>query len=133
MGPYPAHILKEWRDVTRYSGLGDWVFAGKRTEGRQPIWGQTVMRQNIVPAARRLDIFKQIGWHTFLHSYSTLLRFLGTNIKVQQDLLRHSSARRTLDTHTQLVTTAKRHAQDAVVQLLLANGQRALAAPGSAH
>jgi len=33
------------------------------------------------------------------------------DIKVQQDLLRHSSARLTLDTYTQSVTTAKREAK----------------------
>jgi len=131
MGPHLAQMLKDWRHVTRYPGLGDWVFASKRTKGRRPIWGQTVMRQKIVPAARKLGIPKQIGWHTFRHSYSTLLRFLGTDIKVQQDLLRHSSARLTLDTYTQSVTTAKRQAQDAVVRLLLENQQRTLAAPAS--
>jgi hypothetical protein len=52
-------------------------------------------------------------------SYSSILRSLGTDIKVQQDLLRHSSARLTLDTYTQSVTTAKREAQDAVIRLLV--------------
>jgi Phage integrase family len=51
------------------------------------------MRKQIHPAIERLGINKRIGWHTFRHSYSTLLRQLGTDIKVQQDLLRHSSAR----------------------------------------
>ncbi len=77
------------------------------------------MRKQIHPAIEKLDINKRIGWHTFRHSYSTLLRNLGTDIKVQQDLLRHSSARLTLDTYTQAVTPAKREAQNAVVKLLL--------------
>jgi hypothetical protein len=36
-----------------------------------------------------------------------------------QELLRHASARVTLDTYTQAVTPAKRIAQTAVVRLLL--------------
>ena len=64
------------------------------------------MRKKILPIVKSLGIDKRVGWHTFRHSYSTLLRFLGTDIKVQQDLLRHSSARLTLDTYTQSVTTA---------------------------
>jgi integrase len=48
------------------------------------------MRKQIHPAIEKLEINKRIGWHTFRHSYSTLLRNLGTDIKVQQDLLRHS-------------------------------------------
>ncbi|GAC1432947.1 MAG: hypothetical protein NVS1B11_00140 [Terriglobales bacterium] len=87
------------------------------------------MRKNIRPVAKRLGIDKRMGWHTFRHSYSTLLRSLGTDIKVQQDLLRHSSARLTLDTNTQSVTPAKREAQDAVIRLLLANQQSTFAAP----
>jgi hypothetical protein len=59
-------------------------------------------------------------------SYSSILRSLGTDIKVQQDLLRHSSARLTLDTYTQSVTTAKREAQDAVIRLLVADDQSTL-------
>ena len=60
---------------------------------------------------------------------STLLRQLGTDIKVQQDLLRHSSARLTLDTYTQAVTPANREAQNAVVQLLLSVQSEAVVAP----
>src|SRR5215469_10939110 len=30
----------------------------------------------------------KVGWHTLRHSYSTLLRSLGTDVKVQQELLR---------------------------------------------
>ncbi len=63
------------------------------------------------------------------HSYSSIFRSLGTDIKVQQDLLRHSSARLTLDTYTQSVTTAKREAQDGVIRLLVTDDQSTLNAP----
>jgi len=69
-----------------------------------------------------LGIQKRIGWHTFRHSYSTSLRPIGADIKVQQDLLRHSSARMTFDTYTQSITAAKVLAQEAVMNLLLAPG-----------
>ncbi len=129
MDPLLAEMLKEWRKVTRYSSADDWVFASKRARGKRPIWGQSIMRKQIHPALEKLGIEKRIGWHTFRHSYSTLLRHLGTDIKVQQDLLRHSSARLTLDTYTQAVTPAKRDAQNAVVQLLLPAESIAIAAP----
>jgi integrase len=129
MDPLLAEMLKEWRKVTRYRSPDDWVFASKRAKGKRPIWGQSIMRKQIHPALEKLGIEKRIGWHTFRHSYSTLLRHLGTDIKVQQDLLRHSSARLTLDTYTQAVTPAKRNAQNAVVQLLLPAESIAIAAP----
>ena len=76
------------------------------------------MRRHILPVARKLSITKRIGWHTFRHTYSMLLRFTGAELKTMQELLRHSTIRVTLDTYTQAVTTEKRKAQDAVVALL---------------
>ena len=128
MGPHLVEVLTAWREVTPYRSADDWVFASKRAKGKHPIWGQSVMRKQIHPAIERLGTKKRIGWHSFRHSYSTLLRQLGTDIKVQQDLLRHSSARLTLDTYTQAVTPAKREAQNAVVQLLLSAESKAAAA-----
>jgi integrase len=129
MHPRLADMLKEWRKVAPFPSLDDWVFASKRAKGKRPIWGQSIMRKQIHPAVEKMGINKRIGWHTFRHSYSTLLRHLGTDIKVQQDLLRHSSARLTLDTYTQAVTPAKREAQNAVVQLLLSVKSTAAGAP----
>lgn len=129
MNPLLAEMLKEWRRVTRFPSPDDWVFASNEVKGKRPIWGQTFMRKQIHPAVEKLGIKKRIGWHTFRHSYSTLLRYLGTDIKVQQDLLRHSSARLTLDTYTQAVTPAKREAQNAVVKLLLSAESGLLPAP----
>ena len=54
-----------------------------------------------------LGITKRIGWHTFRHTYSTLLRSTGAGLKIMQKLLRHSTIRVTLDTYTQAVTTEK--------------------------
>ena len=124
-----AEALFNWRLRSGYPRTEDWVFASLEKQGKQPYWPENLLRHRIRPAAERCGIRKRIGWHTFRHSYSTLLRSLGTDIKVQQDLLRHSSARLTLDTYTQSVTPAKRAAQDAVIRLLIANEQSTLAAP----
>jgi integrase len=59
-----------------------------------------------------------VGWHTFRHTYSTLLRSVGTEFKVMQELLRHSSLRSTLDVYTQAITPAKQAAQAAVMSLV---------------
>jgi len=55
---------------------------------------------------------------TMLHTYSTLLRSVGTEFKVTQELLRHSSLRSTLDVYTQAITPAKHAAQAAVLSLV---------------
>jgi integrase len=60
-------------------------------------------------------------WHTFRHTYSTLLRSVGTEFKVMQELLRHSTLRSTLDVYTQAITPAKHAGQAAMLSLVFAH------------
>jgi len=46
---------------------------------------------------------------------------VGTEFKVMQELLRHSSFRSTLDVYTQAVTPAKHAAQAAVISLVFSS------------
>ena len=112
-----AQALQEWFRQVKYSRPEDWVFASPHSKGRKPYRGQALMKWYIRPAARECGISKKFGWHTFRHTYSTLLRLVGADIKVMQELLRHASSRVTMDTYTQAVTSAKRLAQSAVVGL----------------
>ena len=121
--PVPAHddlmkALREWRGQTPYQSSESWVFASPANQGRRPYLAQQIMQRHILPIARKQGIAKRIGWHTFRHTYSTLLRSTGAELKIMQELLRHSTIRVTLDTYTQAVTTEKRNAQEAVVALL---------------
>jgi integrase len=118
LDPYLAEALRAWREHVRYNRPEDWVFANPRRKGRQPYWGQEIMRRVIRPIALQLGITKHIGWHTFRHTYSTLLRANRADIKVMQELLRHASSRVTMDTYTQAVTAQKRKAQSGVIRLL---------------
>ena len=113
-----ADALKVWRHQTKYTRSEDWVFASPAARGRKPYWGQCLMRTIIRPAAAKIGITQHIGWHTFRHTYSSLLRANKTDIKVTQELLRHASSRVTLDTYTQAVTAQKRRAQSSVIRLL---------------
>jgi hypothetical protein len=107
-----------------YSFLGASPFASPHTKGAQPYWAQTLMRCFIRPTARRLGINKRVGWHTFRHTFSTLLKANGEDVKVVQELMRHASCKLTLDTYTQAVTPAKRKAQSNVVNLLRMNASQ---------
>ena len=118
LDPYLAEALRAWLEHVRYNRPEDWVFANSRMKGRQPYWGQEIMRRVIRPIAIQLGITKHIGWHTFRHTYSTLLRANRADIKVMQELLRHASSRVTMDTYTQAVTAQKRKAQSGVIRLL---------------
>jgi site-specific recombinase XerD len=46
----------------------------------------------------------KIGWHTFRHTYSTMLPSAGTDIKVPQELLRRANIRTTMNIYTQSVS-----------------------------
>lgn len=124
--PVPLHsvvakALLDWKRNSAYTKPDDWVFASRRHRGRKPIWGQAILRKHIRPVARRVGIQKQFGWHTFRHTYSTLLRSVGTEFKVMQELLRHSSLRSTLDIYTQAISPAKHEAQAAVLSLVFSS------------
>ena len=132
--PVPVHptvldALAKWREVCRYNKSDDWVFASRRHRGRKPIWGQAILRKYIRPVAQRVGIQKRFGWHTFRHTYSTLLRSVGTEFKVMQELLRHSSLRSTLDVYTQAISPAKHAAQAAVLALVFASETNSIAVP----
>jgi integrase len=116
--PILAEALLEWRDRCRCHESVDWVFANEHHRGRHPYWGQALLRNVVRPIANEIGIKKRIGWHTFRHTYSTLLRSVGTEFKVMQELLRHSSLRSTMDIYTQAITPAKQAAQAAVITLL---------------
>src|SRR6266478_3092897 len=108
--PVPVHLtvleaLAKWKEGSRYNKSD-----------------QAILRKHIRPVAQRVRIQKQFGWHTFRHTYSTLLRSVGTKFKVMQELLRHSSLRSTLDVYTQAISPAKHAAQAAVLSLVFSPG-----------
>ena len=95
--PRLADAFKEHRGRSVYRGLSDFVFANR---AGKPRWQESILHRQIKPAAVRAGIGK-IGWHTFRHSYSSLLRRVGADIKVQQELLRHSTIQSTMNVYTQ--------------------------------
>jgi len=76
------------------------------------------MRDYIQPVARHLGINKKVSWHTFRHTFSSILKSNGEDVKVVQELLRHSTARMTLDTYTQALTPQKRAGHSKVVGII---------------
>jgi integrase len=61
------------------------------------LWLSTILRYHIQPVVKRLGINRRVSWHTFRRTYSTLLHANGEDVKVVQELLRHGSAKVTMD------------------------------------
>jgi integrase len=62
-----------------------------------------------------------VSWDTFRHSFGTLLKANGEDVKTVQELLRHANSRITLDVYTQAVNSHKRAAQSKVVKMMVPN------------
>ncbi len=119
INPGLAAHLRELHKSSPYSAPGDWVFA---KGGGQPRWQETILQRQLKPAALRAGIGK-VGWHTFRHTYSTMLRSAGTDIKVQQELLRHANIQTTMNIYTQAVSDQKRAANSKVVEMVLSSAK----------
>jgi integrase len=113
-----ATLLLEYKKETAPDAKdSDWLFPSPYGTGR-PRWPWTIQRTHLLPAGIRAGLGR-IGWHTFRHSYSTLLRALRVDLKVQQELLRHADIRTTMNIYTQAMPDAMRRANSRVVEMVL--------------
>ena len=63
---------------------------------------------------------KWVGFHTFRHTYSTLL-----NVKVVQELMLHANISTKMNIYAKTLASAKREAQSRVAYVLLDRSRRA--------
>jgi len=126
-----AAVLYYWYAQTWYRQPGDWVFASPQMHGKQPYWPETLLRCYGQPAAKRLGIRKQIGWHSFRRTFATLLKGSGEDVKTVQELMRHANSRLTLDVYAQALTQAKRAAHLKIVEMIQPAGT--LVVPSCSH
>ena len=68
---------------------------------------------------------KHVRWHVFRHSFATLLKGNGEDVKTVQESLRHADSKVTLDTYTQGLMPVKRAAQRKVIQAIVPIRSRA--------
>lgn len=113
-----AESLFDWRQHSAHQLPSDWVFSSPHTKGRQPYWPGTLWRYYGKPALKRAGVTKQVSYHTFRHTFGTLLNANGENPKVVQELLRHASLKVTTDVYMQAVSPQKREAQNNLVKLV---------------
>ncbi len=115
--------LKAWRLVCGYPNDEDWVFASEQRFGRLPMWPDSLRTKVLQPTARKVGISKRIGWHTFRHTYCSLLVQAGNDVRVVQELMRHAKVSTTLEVYTHAAMDKKRVAQKRAVDLLLDRNQ----------
>jgi integrase len=119
LDPALAEVLFTWKRASMFGAEADWVFASSQKAGELPFRSSKMLEDQIKPAAKAAELGEGIGWHTFRHTYSCMLRQLGVDLKVQQELLRHADIRTTLNVYTQAVSEQKRSAHSSVVRMVL--------------
>jgi integrase len=119
--PLDAVAIEEllaWRAICSFRSSGDWVFASERAFGKMPVWSDSLWNKILQPAAKKVGIGKRIGWHTFRHTYSSLLAATGNDVRVVQELMRHAKVATTMEVYTHAGMDKKRIAQSKAVDVL---------------
>jgi integrase len=121
-----AESLLKLKLAGPYNRETDWVFASVTMKGKQPLWPETLWRRYGRPAVGAAGIKKRVGFHTFRHTFTTLLTQNHEDVKVVQELLRHANSRITLDLYAQAGMPQKRQAQSKLVERVLRKGRAAV-------
>ncbi len=123
--PLVVEELKKWRAASQYRSKKDFLFPSIQKNGEQPLQPDMILKRHIRPALQRMGVKKTIGWHSFRHGMSNLLRHCGVDVKVAQELLRHANPRITMEIYQQTITPERREAQaKAFDELLTGNNTR---------
>lgn len=117
LDPDLAELLLDYKLRTNPNASAtDWLFVNPDT-GRP--WRPSHIQTKYIRPAGEKVCGEGIGWHNFRHTFSTMLRANGTDIKVQQELLRHADVRTTLNIYTQAAPDQKRDAASRIAKMVL--------------
>jgi integrase len=118
-----ARALIAWRQESTHTAPLDWVWASPHKAGNQPLWLATIMRITFSRLLDELASTRQLAGTLSGHTFSTLIKPLGVDAKVVQELLRHASLKTTMDDYTQALEPPKRQAQEALADLIMRTGK----------
>jgi integrase len=108
-------VLADWRKHCVETPEG-WLFPNVET-GR-PVHGDSIQKDYLRPAGEKIGL-QGVGWHTFRHTYRTLIDDVGTPLGVQQRLMRHADIQTTMNTYGSAFEESKRRANNRVAALVL--------------
>jgi integrase len=112
LDPAFADVLLKWKG-DRSEGL---VFPSPVTGGC--FYSGMIQRQILKPKGEKIGI-PGLGWHTFRHTYRSLLDETGAPIGVQQKLMRHANVSTTMNVYGNSTLRAKQQANSKVVQMVM--------------
>ena len=83
-----------------------------------PLSDKNLYNRELGPGCDRIGQ-PRVSWHSFRHTYATLLHNNGETLKTAQALLGHSDLETTLNTYTHTVSDSQRNAVERVSGVLL--------------
>lgn len=117
ISPELLETVKTWRQAAQFSGSEDWIFASPVQLGRLP-WSYDQVWRMYQKAAGKAGI-GGLGTHSLRHTYRSWLDSVGTPVGVQQQLMRHSDIRTTMNVYGDAATAEMAEAHGKVVRLAL--------------
>jgi len=121
-------VLLDWRRRCPYNQESDYVFARLRCMALNRGGHRVRCRNTSDPLRSGAGIKKHVRWHVFTHSFATLLKGNGEDVKTVQDSLRHADSKVTLDTYTQGLMPVKKAAQRKVFEAVVPKCSHAIVA-----
>jgi integrase len=108
-------VLEDWRNRCVETPEA-WLFANSDT--KRPVHGDAIQKDYLRPVGEKIGL-QEVGWHSFQHSYRTLIDDIGTPLGVQQRLMRHADIKTTINTYGSAFEKTKRRANSRVADLVL--------------
>jgi hypothetical protein len=118
--PLPSELLElvqEWRSITSYGRVDDWIFASPYTKGKRPFWPAQLHKTHIKPVAVAAGL-PNIGWHSFRHTVSAWGKEAGLELEDVKTLLRHENIATTSNVYGDIGMEAKRRIQQRLVRFV---------------
>jgi len=113
-----ADLLTKWKQRSPFKAASDFIFASPLRGGTSPYEPHGIQQNRLRVAGLETGLGDGIGWHTFRHTYCSLLDDLGAPLRVQQKLMRHADARMTLK-YGKAFSQSESKANQKVVDLVL--------------
>jgi integrase len=121
VGPELAEILKAWRQDSQFCGDTDWIFASPAQLGRLPWSADAVL--DAYRGASELAKVALVTTHCLRHTYRSWMGVTGTQLDVQQRMMRHSDIRTTMNTYGEVFDDRMAEAHSKVMDLALNGSQ----------
>lgn len=119
LAPFVADTFLRWFQESAFRDDEDWVFASPYKGGRSPMDSNTVQYRWLLRAGKAIGLDFNLGFHTFRHSYKSLLDRVSPDSALKRDLMRHADVHTTMQVYGESEMDRLREANNAAVRLAL--------------